>query len=525
MEEPPQAIESYLLAQFCQQRFPAWVRVDREGSVTESGGALSRYGMDSLRPGQALVRHAEFLHGLLPLEGRPVVLSCVTTETLGIVDVHLIPEPDGDWVLLLDASEIAEQRRALQQATNELAMLREASVKAEVSSDVEKGLKQSPILEELYPALGTLVLESGHCGAFRVLASLPEWFRAFSPSTRIGSQVRPAEHFPFLEVFLPDAEQAWLDGRICRSEVWTEVDPLGSECHLVATAVKFDNRKILLIARSESDFQEKQSILQSARDNRLRFDREIDVGKREQSRLTQAYRARSQFLSDMGHELRSPLSAILGFTELLEEQSAAEQDMKSVEQIQRIRFAGEHLLSVVDEVLAYSRAEAGMMRLHIDEFSVRKIAQDVLDISGSLIARNGNKAHLVCPDDPGLMRADLLKLRQSLLNLVSNAAKFTSNGSISLSIVRHRVEDREWVDFIVTDTGIGMTPDQAARLFEPYAQADSSIHRTYGGTGLGLAISRRYCRLMGGDILVQTKIGDGSTFTLRLPVNVSEAIS
>ena len=188
----------------------------------------------------------------------------------------------------------------------------------------------------------------------------------------------------------------------------------------------------------------------------------------------------------------------------------------------RIRAAANHLLALINDILDLSKIEAGKMQLSLETFAVQGLLNDVVDTVRPLVARNANTLQLRVPDDPGVMHADLTRLRQSLFNLLSNAAKFTDHGNITLEVVVDRDAPSPRVRFAVTDTGIGMTPEQLGRVFDDFAQADSSTSRRFGGTGLGLSISRRFCRMMGGDIDVQSEAGVGSTFTIDLPVQVSE---
>jgi PAS domain S-box-containing protein len=227
-------------------------------------------------------------------------------------------------------------------------------------------------------------------------------------------------------------------------------------------------------------------------------------------------RTKSQFLANMSHELRTPMNAILGYSEMLQEEAEEEGLDSFTPDLQKIQNAGKHLLSLINDILDLSKIEAGKMELYLEDFDVSKTVQDVAGTVQTLVAKKSNHLAVMCPPEIGMMRGDLTKLRQSLFNLLSNAAKFTENGTIALNVRR---EDGFFV-FDVQDTGIGMTPEQIAGLFEAFSQADASTTRKYGGTGLGLAITRRFCRMMGGDTTVQSTPGTGSTFTMRLPVSV-----
>jgi signal transduction histidine kinase/DNA-binding response OmpR family regulator len=232
------------------------------------------------------------------------------------------------------------------------------------------------------------------------------------------------------------------------------------------------------------------------------------------SAAEQANRAKSSFLANMSHELRTPMNAIIGYTEMLLEDAADRPELADATQdLERIRGAATHLLSLINDVLDLSKIEAGRMQLHLEDFAIEDLVRDVAATVQPLIARNGNTLVLEGTADAGALHADLTRVRQSLFNLLSNAAKFTDRGTITLRVG----SSGERVRFAVQDTGIGMTPEQAGRVFEEFAQADASTTKRYGGTGLGLPISRRFCRMMGGDITLETAPGAGSTFTIELP--------
>jgi signal transduction histidine kinase len=235
--------------------------------------------------------------------------------------------------------------------------------------------------------------------------------------------------------------------------------------------------------------------------------------------LEAASQHKSQFLANMSHELRTPLNAIIGYSEMLQEEVDDLGEAALLPDLQKINAAGKHLLGLINDILDLSKVEAGKMDLDLQTFSVPDLVRDVAAIVQPLVAKNANTLVVLCPDDVGSMHADLTKVRQALFNLLSNAAKFTERGTITLTVRR---DPADWLTFAVSDTGIGMTEEQIGRLFEAFSQAEASTRTRYGGTGLGLAISRQFCRLMGGDITVASAPGQGSTFAVRLPVEVRE---
>jgi CheY-like chemotaxis protein/nitrogen-specific signal transduction histidine kinase len=239
---------------------------------------------------------------------------------------------------------------------------------------------------------------------------------------------------------------------------------------------------------------------------------EIEAKGRE---LAEASQHKSQFLANMSHELRTPLNAIIGVTEMLREDAeAANQDL---EPLDRVLGAGRHLLALINDILDLSKIEAGRMELQLEHFALTPLIDNVVKTMEPLAAKNGNRVAVHGDAAIGTLHADQMRLRQALLNLMSNANKFTERGTITVDARQGQEGGRDWITIAVADTGIGMTAEQMSRLFQEFSQADASTTRKYGGTGLGLAISKRFCQMMGGDITVESQPDRGSTFTIRLP--------
>lgn len=236
-----------------------------------------------------------------------------------------------------------------------------------------------------------------------------------------------------------------------------------------------------------------------------------------------ANRLKSEFLAKMTHELRTPLNAIIGFSEVLKEDVVEDGNETYLQDLKKIETAGHQLLAIVNNVLDLSRIEANKFTLNPHDFSIYALVEDLEKTASPLAKKNNNSLKIICEKDIGIMYADEKRIRQAIFNLLSNAFKFSKNGVITLEVGRETsANQKNWVCFKVSDTGIGIDHSQIKKLFEPFIQLDSSINRRYGGAGLGLALAKRFCELMGGDILVHSEVSVGTTFTVRLPENMPE---
>jgi signal transduction histidine kinase len=299
------------------------------------------------------------------------------------------------------------------------------------------------------------------------------------------------------------------------------VDP-GSD---IQTAVDTGSgRHTLLLSRSPV-VQEGQKIgdIVLVRDNTNQKQAELEIRRvnmdlsAARDQALQANRAKSAFLANMSHELRTPLNAIIGYSEMLEEEVMDVGQESIVPDLQKIQGAGRQLLSLINDILDLSKIEAGKMDVYAESFSVSALVAEVGETIRPISEQNANTLTILCDDGVGMMESDITKVRQVLLNLLSNASKFTHKGYISLQVRREPYNGIPAIRFDVSDTGIGMSAEQQKNLFQYFSQADASTTRKYGGTGLGLAISRRFCRMLGGDIEVQSTPGTGSVFTVHLP--------
>jgi signal transduction histidine kinase len=284
-----------------------------------------------------------------------------------------------------------------------------------------------------------------------------------------------------------------------------EVEILSRFAQLASVAL--ENARLYAAAQAElAERKRAQAELELARDQALA-----------------ANRAKSTFLTNMSHELRTPLNHIIGYSEIMLDEARESGQEHYIADLQKIRGAGRHLLTLISDLLDISKIEAGKMTLIPETFDILALANDVALASRLLIEKNGNTLQLNCPDDLGLIRTDVGKLRQMLMNLLNNAAKFTQQGMVTLTITREPDAAGDQVIFRVEDTGIGIAQEQMAHLFQPFVSLDSSITRRHGGTGLGLALCYHLSQMLGGEISVQSQPHQGSTFTLRVPAEVPDS--
>ncbi|MBU1109229.1 MAG: PAS domain S-box protein [Candidatus Riflebacteria bacterium] len=277
------------------------------------------------------------------------------------------------------------------------------------------------------------------------------------------------------------------------------------------------------ICRDISERKKGEAELKLAHEKTEEVNKKLIDSIKESKRLAKiadsANLAKSQFLTSMSHELRTPLNAIIGYSEMLAEDACEDESSELYEDLLKIKSAGKHLLSLINDILDLSKIEAGKVELSLESFSLKELLQSIIETTLPLAKNNNNRLETSFSEELSLITADPLRLRQIIFNLLSNACKFTEAGVITLSVNQTQGVNNDQVTIIVEDTGIGLTPEQLTRLFGEFCQADNSISRKYGGTGLGLAITKKLCELMGGTITVTSKPGEGTTFTVSIPVS------
>ncbi len=425
-------------------------------------------------------------------------------------------------------NEIQERRRALEVSLEEVRALGEVS--RAVSSSLDLGRVLSTIAEQatkLCEADAGFIQEYHEAiGELRISASWnasQDYLRAVqSAQVTLGKGATGQSAATGRPVQIPDimAEPDYPFREILAREGYRAVlsVPMLRDRRIIGT--------VTLVRKTPGAFGEEQvrllTTFASQSTIAIEHARLFQELQDKSQQLEVAGRHKSEFLANMSHELRTPLNAIIGYSEMLQEEAAELGADGFVPDLQKIHAAGKHLLELINAVLDLSKIEAGKMELYLETFAVSALTHDIAAMIEPLAAKNGNRFEVRCDPAAGTMRADLTKVRQALFNLLSNACKFTDHGSVSLTAARETADGGDWITFRVSDTGIGMTPEQMSRLFQEFSQADAATTRKYGGTGLGLALSRRLCRMMGGDITVESAPGRGSTFTIRLPAEVAE---
>jgi signal transduction histidine kinase len=339
---------------------------------------------------------------------------------------------------------------------------------------------------------------------------------------------------PLVSVLVSSLLQRWVArplrrlahaaGRVSAENNYSIRVPKGAEDEIGALVDRFNEMldqveerdEALRAARDQLEDRvlERTSQLQNEIAERKAIEKDLVAAK---EAAEEASRAKSMFLANMSHELRTPLNAIIGYSELLEEEAQANGQQDSIPDLRRIHGSGKHLLGLISDVLDLSKIEAGHLNVNIEEVSVGCILDDVTSTAEILAGKNHNQFEVICEDRDALLRVDPLRFRQSLLNLLANAAKFTEHGEVSLRVAREDSGGRPEFAWTVADTGIGIAPHQVEKLFQSFSQVDNSNSRRYGGTGLGLAISQKLCQKMGGQITVQSEPGKGSRFTIHVP--------
>ena len=395
-----------------------------------------------------------------------------------VLEVRRDPVPGGGFVAIY--TDITERKKAELQLREDQERFRAIDAAAPVGLVIVD--RKTQTLKHLNPCFGEILGRDANDLLGKPIMSLfedPEKGRELADIINFGSEERREFYFK-----RPD-------GRDCCTIVSREHLDFQGDKASVASFVDITDR-----VRAEADLREAKEAAESAS------------------------KIKSAFLANMSHELRTPLNAIIGYSEILLEDAVDRGDESSAGDLEKIQSAGKHLLGLINDILDLSKIEAGRMDVYIEMILLDQLLTEVKTIVAPLMAKNGNTLVTDLVDNIGALRTDVTKLKQSLINLLSNAAKFTKQGTVTLRVLREADDKgREMVKLEVADSGIGMTGEQMSRLFQAFSQADSSTTRNFGGTGLGLTISKHFCTMLGGSIDVKSMPGEGSTFTIRLPLD------
>jgi len=355
----------------------------------------------------------------------------------------------------------------------------------------------------------------------------PDWyFVTVLPKTVVFKEAWRAAKFNTVLAFIVVALVIWILYRIMNQQIAKPLHDFVTATQRIGGSdfdIQLDEHRQDELGVLSESFKDMTTFLTNHEIQLLEYAAELE-GQTEELREAKeaaesANLTKSQFIANMSHELRTPLNAIIGYSEMLAEDAEDLGEEDFVSDLRKIHSAGKHLLTLINDVLDISKIESGKMDIYAETFEVRPLLDEVVNTIRPLAAKNTNVIRTEFADDLSQIHTDLTKVRQGLLNLLSNASKFTEEGEILFSAKREILEDEEWIEFKVSDNGIGMTVDQQANVFKAFTQADASTTRKYGGTGLGLVITKRFIEMMDGSIKMESELGKGTTFTIRLPTH------
>jgi signal transduction histidine kinase len=513
----PSPVVEYLEKFWAETSSPGYLLVDKQGRLQEWGGSLSVYGLKELRAGAPIQEQVDFLVGLLPNIDMPLYCPCVEMASGLFTDIHVFPAEGGDWVLLIDVSSAARERRQLHQRIHDLTLLQEQRAKSlwrEVVADVFLNLDQflqdilvdASLLADVCAALQILVLERLQPGSFRVIGSVPEWFTRVHPEvSSTEPDWRPGRMFAFLENFLHDAEMFWSDDTVgmLKSGLWRELDHSANELYLEASAVRWGPKKFLLIANSEAAYEERRSIIQRARENSL-----------QQHRFDQEMQTKQTLVQAIVHDVIGMLTPIKACFALLSSEHLSPKGRRCVELGLQQTIRQQMLTQTILDVFS---AEMGALdpftRDPTEAPDVVLCTKAVLEALAPAAATKQMTLHLhpsIAPQRDRKVVGERLRLERVIFNLVENAIRHNPEGTVVTVGMKSEAQS---ILITVDDEGSLVPQDMVGALFEKLIRRGERS----GRAGLGLYFCRLMVERWGGTIGYSPRPRGGNRFWLRLP--------
>lgn len=480
------------------------------GVLLESGGSLKNFNIEKCQLGQPVTDSVPLLIVFLPLSEEYSYISAVDNPPGNHMDIHLFQDSQYDWIIFQDKTTDLSWRRVAQQKNNELALIRLKQEQQEQTDLIDENIS-------FFELCNILPFEMINDHTFIQLTPTPDFFIIEFPECfSLHGKIDLIDKFPFLESFLYEAKVAWnsLDTQVRqRSGPWMAQSVTGEDLAFEATAMAWKGKKLLLLEYMNGHYRDQHHLLQMGRE---------EVLLRQQA--DSANRAKSSFLANMSHEIRTPMNGVLGMIELLLNLPL---DSEARSLAKMAYLSAESLLSIINDILDFSKIEANKLQLEMCEFNLPELLENTL----AVIAPQADKKELHLKSEfssqlPTYVKGDATRIRQILVNLLGNAIKFTEQGEVCLKAELQEADENYFtIRFAVLDTGPGISIEMQKDIFNAFVQAKNSINRVHGGTGLGLAISKQLVELQGGNLTLQSQLGEGSCFSFILPLKVVDSLS
>ncbi len=504
----PSFIKESLFKILLQNSAIAYLKTSHEkGILLASGGSLTRFNLQNCPSGKPVVEHVRILTELLPLSEEYAFFSTADSQADNPMDIHLFHDSDNDWIIFQEkTADLSWQDIALKK-NNELTQAKQDRDKTDLIVD-------NINFFDLYNILPFEMIDEQ---TFIQLSPTPAFFNTEFPDCfSLHRKINLIERFPFLESFLYEARDVWnLEDNLSRqkSGPWMEQSVRGEELAFEATATCWQGKKLMLLEFMNGHYHDQHYFLQIGREEVLL-----------KQQADSANRAKSLFLANMSHEIRTPMNGVLGMIELL---LSSQLDSRAHSLAKMAYTSAESLLGIINNILDFSKIEANRLQLEIRAFNL----PEFLDNTIAIISHQAEQKNLTLNFEfsaqlPGYVKGDITRIRQTLINLLGNAVKFTEQGEVHLKVdVLEKSDNKYAIRFAVSDTGPGISPDKQKDIFNTFVQADNSVNRVYGGTGLGLAIAKHLVDLHGGQLKLESRLGEGSCFSFILRLEAVAGLS